>query len=134
MEKLQCKKCLKVKEAINFSLGRGKRGYHVWCKSCVKEYDTKRYQKSKYKILQQNKEYRQKTRAWYISYKKTLKCEKCGDTRWYVLTFNHKGDKLFDVSNYRHFHSLVKLKEEIKKCEVLCANCHLELHHFQLEA
>lgn len=42
-----------------------------------------------------------------------------------VLEFDHIGDKKFDISLHRRYIlSLDSLKEEINKCELVCANCH----------
>ena len=58
-------------------------------------------------------------------------CVKCGDTRSYVLDYHHidpttkEGTIARMVSN--HYTSLNnETLEEIKKCVVLCANCHRE--------
>ena len=51
----------------------------------------------------------------------------CGEPDIVVLEFDHQRDKLLDVSTLsREGYSLDKLKQEIAKCEVVCANCHQE--------
>ena len=134
MEKLECQKCHEVKEVINFSINKKrKRGYHVWCKACVKQYDHNRHKRLRTKILKQKKEWRRKTREWFIDYKKTLVCEKCGETRWYVLTFHHEDKELKEavISVMVSTSSIEAMKKEIEKCKVLCSNCHLEEHFFE---
>jgi hypothetical protein len=42
-----------------------------------------------------------------------------------VLTFDHLGDKLFSISSRIGCGNLPKLIEEIGKCVVRCANCHM---------
>lgn len=58
-------------------------------------------------------------------------CEICGYNKCIAsLQFHHK-DKLTKESNpsdYKHSNWL-KFKEEIDKCMLICANCHMELHH-----
>jgi hypothetical protein len=62
----------------------------------------------------------------------TQKCTKCSEKRWYVLDFHHLGDKDIDVSRMvNDSYSIKKIKEEIRKCIVLCANCHRELHFLE---
>lgn len=53
-------------------------------------------------------------------------CVDCGTRDVRVLEFDHViGEKVSDVSvMVNHGVSLVKLKSEISKCAVRCANCH----------
>lgn len=57
---------------------------------------------------------------------KDAQCLDCGIDNPVVLEFDHvRGEKFSDItrmisSNY----SLDKIKEEIEKCEIVCANCH----------
>jgi hypothetical protein len=79
-------------------------------------------------------EYRNDIRDWFLEYKKTLKCERCGDSRWYVLIFHHKNpqEKEFEMSNFTKLgKSKRDVLNEIKKCLVLCHNCHVELHYIE---
>lgn len=56
-------------------------------------------------------------------------CVGCGISDPDVLTFHHKNpdDKSFTISHSLHL-SLEKLLCEIKKCELLCMNCHMKKH------
>ena len=85
------------------------------CKECVKENERKKYQKH----MEQ-----------FIEYKKTLKCKKCGETRYYLFDFHHRNPKEKDFIISDHMRSsLESLKKEIEKCDVLCSNCHREWHY-----
>ena len=70
-------------------------------------------------------------KEWFYDYKKILSCEKCGEDRHYVLEFHHtKGDKEKEISKMVHTaYSKKTILNELKKCSVLCANCHKALHH-----
>jgi hypothetical protein len=61
-----------------------------------------------------------------------LGCGHCGyDKNSHALDFHHRepDKKSFDVSSYMSRH-LLKVLEEIDKCDVLCANCHrIETHN-----
>jgi hypothetical protein len=49
----------------------------------------------------------------------------CGEKDVRVLEFDHvRGKKGFDIGNWRCF-GMLRLLEEIAKCDVVCANCHL---------
>ena len=57
-------------------------------------------------------------------------CKNCNETEQFKLTFHHRdmNEKEFQLSDYRnHRWSLLKL--ELDKCDVLCQNCHRELHY-----
>ena len=58
-------------------------------------------------------------------YKAAHPCADCGETDPIVLDFDHvRGVKNFSIGNNVTTRSLAAVKEEIKKCEVVCANCH----------
>lgn len=86
------------------------------CKFC--------YHKTKVKL-------KHKYRDWIVNLKKNSKCIKCGNIDYRVLDFHHRNHKEKDfsismalVNNY----GLSKIRQEIKKCDILCANCHRILH------
>jgi len=62
-------------------------------------------------------------RKFLADYKLKKGCAECGYSEHHVaLDFDHvKGDKLFNVCNAKSINSA---KVEIKKCEVVCSNCH----------
>jgi hypothetical protein len=68
----------------------------------------------------------------YKEYKKTLKCSKCGFADYRALQFHHVDDnKNFNIaSSINGSHGWNTILEEIKKCEVLCANCH-QIEHYK---
>lgn len=63
------------------------------------------------------------------------KCSKCSYNKCYAaLQFHHKkpSEKKFDITDAVWNRIKVtekELQEEIKKCVLLCANCHAELHY-----
>jgi len=59
------------------------------------------------------------------------KCAKCGYNKCArALSFHHKDPKKkdFSLSAYGLTRSWKKIQAEIKKCVLLCANCHMEVH------
>lgn len=82
-----------------------------------------KWKKPEYKRIKKRK---RELRKWFIEYKKKLKCA-CGENDWRCLEFHHKKPKekfkavcMMVVLGY----SKKRILEEIKKCKVLCANCH----------
>ncbi len=61
------------------------------------------------------------------------KCNNCGYNKNYsALQFHHLRDKLFNLDSRKIGNSsLEKLRAELSKCILLCANCHHELHNPQ---
>jgi len=47
-----------------------------------------------------------------------------------ALEFHHRNpsEKEFNVSSKGHSRSWERVKKEIEKCDLLCANCHREIH------
>ena len=58
------------------------------------------------------------------------KCKTCGYKKsFYALDFHHLGEKEDVVSKIARNFSKDKALKEARKCILLCANCHRELHH-----
>jgi len=56
------------------------------------------------------------------------KCEKCGDKNIFHLVCHHiDNNKEFKMSELLHYRWSM-IEEEIKKCQLLCENCHMEYH------
>lgn len=52
-------------------------------------------------------------------------CLDCGEADPVVLEFDHRDEKLFNISDAPNKgYSLNTIKQEIAKCDVRCANCH----------
>tara|TARA_R100000734_G_C3317562_1_gene110823 strand:- start:2749 stop:3159 length:411 start_codon:yes stop_codon:yes gene_type:complete len=120
-----CVVCEKLQLCSDYFLAgviNGKKYYRRRCRFC--------YSKTKLN-------YRKKVKDWLYEYKKGLKCKICGyskDTHknfsTQALQFHHKGNnKEFQISDgANHGYSKKRVRKEIKKCSVLCARCHAELH------
>ena len=101
----------------------------------------KRYMKQHYaknkdyykdKARERNKRLHPKLKAFVDRYKLFIGCVDCGYKDHAVaLHFDHvKGEKFKDVSRMvRECYSLPRIKDEIRKCEVRCANCHMVVTH-----
>ena len=114
-----CTKCKADKDPEDFHVRRSSklRKRQPDCKSCRK-ISGKEY---KEKCGKRNREY-----IW--NYLEARGCIDCGERNIIVLEFNHLRDKKYNISDmvYKYTESsLKKIKEEIAKCEILCANCHV---------
>lgn len=90
------------------------------------EANRKYYQANKERRAALNQEIRTRNYAYVNSLKDNAECVDCGARYpYYVMDFDHLGDKEYNVSDMcRNMFSMDKLKAEIAKCEIVCANCH----------
>lgn len=62
-------------------------------------------------------------------YKAYKGCNKCGIKNPIILDFHHIKEKSFNVATgIAHDYKRERIKNEIRKCIVLCANCHRIIH------
>lgn len=115
----ECSTCKEVKNKEDFYLNKDTNRYNSTCKSCYRDKARLKYHK----------------RANDLNdYKCKIGCNKCKDTRGYVLDFHHKdpSTKSFSISSNPNVSiSNKKFIEEIEKCVLLCANCHREFHYLE---
>ena len=79
------------------------------------------------------KKKRQQMKLKAIEYKGG-KCEVCGYRKHpCALDFHHKGKKDSDMTKLIRSNNWKNIKKELKKCSLLCSNCHRELHFIKYE-
>ena len=99
-------------------------------KQYMKEYQKKHYQKNKKAYKEKAKAYNRSQRKWSKEFIKRVKrmrgCIDCGISNPIVLEFDHvRGEKVNNLADMvNQSYSITAIKEEIRKCEVRCANCH----------
>ena len=100
----------------------------IWCKDCNKRYRReKRGPDGKCYSNQYLTKYRNRNRAITTETKATAGCAHCGEDDPVCLEFHHEDRKMKQYNICQLVDSgcsLEKLRAEIKKCIVLCANCH----------
>ena len=70
-------------------------------------------------------------RKWFSNYKNELKCSRCPENHSATLEFHHriKKEKESDIAQMLgEGFSIARILSEIKKCDVVCANCHRKIH------
>lgn len=135
-----CKKCNIDKPLSDFYMD--KNGYiRKKCKKCVieescknqqmhkdhrKQYCKEYHNKHKEERIKKDMEYREKVNALKTP------CQKCGDTRLYVIDFHHidPAEKSFNIHRKTAKTDFSLIENEVKKCVCLCRNCHMEFHYF----
>lgn len=126
-----CTKCNINKELSEFNknLKNKKSGLSSYCKKCVNSYTRDHYEIHKEQYNKRQLVNRNEKRKWFLEIKSTLKCVKCGENHLAVLDFHHlnPNEKEFGISKFFHTPK-EKILNEMKKCIVLCSNCHRKLH------
>ncbi len=111
-----CSYCKTSKPKNEFYKKRGVAGASSYCKPCT----------SAETLVRSNKFKKQ-----CVEYKGS-KCEVCGYDKYIgALEFHHldplKKDIQISAIRARTFNN--KIKKELDKCQILCCNCHRELHY-----
>lgn len=126
----QCAKCKKEKPVDEFSFKIKATGLrHCHCKECARALIKKHYYNNKNYYLKKakrhNTKYKSEAKRYISNYLLNHSCIDCGESDIEVLEFDHKNNKLKAVASMVGWrYSLNKIKHEIEKCEVRCANCH----------
>ena len=99
------------------------------CKKCQSKYSKEHYRNNKEKYNLKSNKRNEKFNDLIVS-TKNIPCMDCGKSYpSYVMDFDHRdpSKKLFHVARGRALgKSLLQVKEEINKCDIVCSNCHRE--------
>jgi hypothetical protein len=118
MKEKFCHYCKTRKLTSEFYQRRGKEGGSSYCKPCTNAETSQRSIAFKEKCV----EY------------KGGKCELCGYNKYIgALEFHHKDPtkKDLQISKVRGRSFNDKIKKELDKCQILCCNCHREMHFIE---
>ncbi len=127
-----CTKCNVEKPISSYGMRLGE--LHKWCRECLSIYAKGRYRASpetRQAAIDKANFRRNILRPMLRNLLKELKtspCVDCGQSHnpW-IMQFDHLRDKKFNIAHaVRAGVSELKLREEISKCELVCANCHAE--------
>ncbi len=135
METKICSKCKKNKPINEFNW-RNKKAQkrNPSCKDCTRKAIRRHYEDNKdyYKAKAKAKPYHQiiidRNKRITKEHLEKHPCVDCGEKDIRVLHFDHvRGKKLRNISQISlRGGSLERLNNEIKKCEIRCANCHMK--------
>jgi len=127
-----CTKCKVEKNTTEFNKkNRNKDGLSSQCRECNKLNLKAHYNNNKKYYKERNINKRNELKEWFLEYKKTLKCSVCSESRYWVLDFHHRdpNKKEGAISYLLGRYGKNKALKEIEKCDVVCANCHRDIHH-----
>lgn len=121
-----CCTCKEVKPLTAFNrLSKAKDGRQPSCRDCHREYHREHWDEHMAQIRRRKRREVETAQVRLLEYLSTHPCADCGEDDVVVLEFDHLRDKAASVGalvsgGYRWS----RIMEEIKKCEVVCANCH----------
>jgi hypothetical protein len=110
-----CPKCKKVKPIADFYNRRGREGSSCYCKACTNSHAIERQRVFKIKC---------------VEYKGGC-CSLCGYKKYLgALEFHHENPskKEFNIAREGSTKFNDRIKKELDKCILVCANCHRECH------
>jgi len=131
MEVRRCSQCktekLLTKDFFNVKDKRGLK-FRTDCKECQNLKQAGAYKKKCDYYKKVNKDYRSvlKKQNQILLWNFFLgnPCVQCGETNPIVLELDHLGDKKYCISEIIFSHTWESIQKEMKKCQVLCSNCH----------
>lgn len=115
------------KHKLNF------KGLDTYCIICRKERGRQNYNKNKEKWNQTHSKTKLIKSQKIIEIKQNSNgCSKCQEKRYYLLDFHHidPSTKIFQIGQ-GEAKGWKKVEDEIKKCILLCSNCHREFHYLE---
>ncbi len=123
----KCGKCGKIKDEEFFNKKGRDKELSSYCKECNKANLKAHYRDNLDRYLKKNERRRSDIRDYLIS--KKVKCSHCEQSHVACLDFHHEREKDRDLSLVINAGwSFKRIDEELKKCIVLCSNCHRILH------
>lgn len=125
-----CSTCKINKLDDEFSFRNKEKGLRSYkCKLCTRAYSLSHYNSNKQVYTDRALQHAPAVRARFKQFVESLRleCSQCGENHPAVLDFHHTdpSEKEANPSNIRNRQDFLA---EIKKCVVLCSNCHRKLH------
>jgi len=126
-----CTTCKKEKEITEFNKNSSKKnGLNNICRNCSNIRSKKYYKENKEKhldtVIHRREKAKNISKDYLLELFKNSECKDCGNKDIRVMEFDHiSNNKRRDISQLvSGGWSLEVIKEEIKKCEIVCCNCH----------
>lgn len=110
-----------------------KSGLDTFCKECRRNRNLNNFYKASPKWKETHRKTKEEKKNKIIKLKEnSTGCLKCTEKRYYLLDYHHidPNTKLFQIGQGES-KGWEAVENEIKKCILLCKNCHSEFHHLQ---
>jgi len=123
----RCSRCHQWKPVADFH--NSDDGEYTYCRDCRNAYDRQYYAGPGGAARRARRRASlDAAREWINSFKEGIPCTDCGRTfPAFVMHWDHlpEFEKLGEISTMLAGHSRQAVIEELKKCELVCANCHV---------
>lgn len=133
-----CSKCKETKDLCEFNKRtRAKDGLQNHCRECEKKNHIHHYARAKSAYVRRATERTSRLTEAYQEWKRTLKCSYCSEDDECCLDFHHldPSEKEHGIARFaKYYFGTEKWYNEIKKCIVVCSNCHRKIHKHGLES
>jgi len=128
-----CYKCSTDKELSEFNVNSSRKdGLQTQCRDCSKRNNNSNYltnPKKRKAIRDRNKQVKSYNKELVNRYKRMCGCYVCGEKEPVALDLHHKDPSIKEDHPARMSrYSTKAFKAEIRKCMVLCSNCHRKFH------
>lgn len=122
-------KCEKLITEFNFK-NKQKNIRNYACRQCQARIHKIYYEKNKQATINRSRKNGRKRYDLLTTIKEQLECSLCKENNSVCLDFHHleSNEKEFLLSQDGRACSINRLREELQKCAVLCANCHRKVH------
>ena len=129
MEK-RCSNCKQIKPLTDFGFkNRAEELLQPWCRMCERIYKQAWYLRNRERhianVAVNKRRVRSATHSRVLAYLRDHPCVDCGEGNLLVLDFDHIRSKRWSISYMVSCgFPWATIVDEIKRCEVRCANCH----------
>lgn len=124
-----CSRCKQEKPFDEFGWRNKDRGWRqAYCRECNRLANSQHYKLNKETYKAKAKQYKKTLLDKKKEYLQSHPCVNCGESDHVVLHFDHvnPNDKVSEISTMiRNGTAWKNILNEIEKCQVLCANCHM---------
>ena len=131
MDEKHCSRCEQTKPIDQFNWKITGERRQTYCRSCQSAYTKDHYRRNPEAYRARARAARARAKKWTAEYLAQHPCVDCGRADTRVLVFDHvTGVKHKEVTTMANDgYSIARIKEEVEKCQVRCANCHRIRHH-----
>ena len=130
-----CRRCQQPKPSNEYNRNSDyKDGLHLYCRTCTRlrqNFDyKKRTPEQKIASNTRKRKYQIELREWISNEVKKDGCCLCGESNPICLDFHHviQEEKSDWIHRLISLNSRKKLEIELRKCAVVCSNCHRKIH------
>lgn len=95
-----------------------------------RDFQRKSYQKNPALFRLRADQWKMKSKNFIFRVKRRFGCMDCAESFTSCLQFHHLKDKKYSIADMPRLGFGIKaIKQEMRKCHLLCGNCHTKRHH-----